>query len=101
MSPLPCRSMQPPLGMNRTIAPGVHVPGQDALAPVVGSAQCPSLARSPRGGAPAGGLALGRPLASGRPSGSGGDGWPVGQPAGNVLLLMVTLELPVLAKLVT
>src|SRR5258708_4977552 len=88
MSPVPCWPRQPPLGMKMTTAPGVDAPGHATPLPLDVSTQCPSLARSPRGGAPAGGLALGSPVASGSPSGSGGAAWPVGHPAGNVLLLM-------------
>src|SRR6266852_3995355 len=101
MSPWPCRSRHPPLGMKKTTAPGVQAPGHATLLPVEVSTQWPSLARSPFGGVPAGGLALGRPAASGSPSWSGGDGCPAGQFAGNVLLLMVTLEFPLFWKLVT
>src|SRR6266853_3862490 len=101
MSPLPCRSRHPPLGMKKTTAPGVHDAGQATLLPVDVSTQCPSLARSPFGGVPGAGPSLGSPTARGSRSPSGGDCCPVGQPAGNVLLLMVTLELPPAGKLVT
>jgi hypothetical protein len=74
--------------MKMTTAPGVHAPGHATPLPVDVSTQCPSLARSPRGGDPAGGLALGSPVASGIPSPSGGEGSPAGHPAGNVLLFM-------------
>src|SRR5438132_11810558 len=87
--------------MKRTIAPGVTELGQLWLAPLVVLTQWPSLARSPRGGMPAGGVALGKPFAGGSPSWSGGAAAPLGQPAGNVPLLMVTDELPVLWKVVT
>src|SRR5467141_4483033 len=99
MSPVPCWSRHPPLGMKNTTAPGVHAPGHATPLPVDVSTQCPSLARSPRGGVAGGGLALGRPAASGSPSWSGGEGWPAGHPPAKVALLMVTV--PPLVKLVT
>src|SRR5437879_6032300 len=75
MSPPPWRFRQvellPPPGMNQTTAPGVTFPGQAIPLPVVGSTQWPSLARSPRDGVPAGGLALGRPAATGTDWNSG------------------------------
>src|SRR6266853_6419912 len=106
MSPPPCRFRhggEPPTppGMTNATAPGVTAPGHAMLLPVVTSTQCRSLARSPLGGAAGAGSALGRPAASGMPSPSGGDGAPLGQPAGYVLLLMVTLAPPPAEKLVT
>src|SRR5690348_6907468 len=91
MSPPPCRFKQtdvdPPPGMKNATAPGVNVPGRVAFDPVLGSTQWASFARSPRGGVPAAGSALGRPAATGGCSKSGGVAPPDGQ------LLMVTLPL--------
>src|SRR2546428_14141013 len=85
--------------MKNTTAPGVHAPGHATALPVDVSTQCPSLARSPRGGVAGGGLALGRPVASGSPSWSGGEGLPAGPPAADGPVVMVTG--PPLAELVT
>src|SRR2546430_8706633 len=46
--------------------------------PVLVSTQCPSLARSPRGGVAATGFVLGSVLASGGCFASSGVSWPVG-----------------------
>src|SRR2546428_12590175 len=77
--------------MKNTTAPGVHAPGHATALPVDVSTQCPSLARSPRGGVAGGGLALGRPVGSGSPSWAGGEGWPAGHPAADGPLLMVAV----------
>src|SRR5256885_16331526 len=60
-----------PPGMTQTTAPGVTVAGHATLLPVLGSTQWPSFPRSPLGAVPAGGFALGRPLATGMDSKSG------------------------------
>ncbi len=76
--------------MKNTTAPGVQPDGHLTSLPVVGFTQWCSLARSPLGGVPAGGLPLGRvEAAGGRVYPSGGTTVLVGQ------LGMVTLALPV------
>src|SRR2546430_95729 len=75
MSPPPCRFRQVevlPPGMKSCTAPTVHPAGQATLAPVVGSTQCAAFARSPYGGVPGAGSALGMPAPIGIPSPSGG-----------------------------
>src|SRR5256712_9687164 len=59
MSPPPWRFKQvevfPPPGMKNSTAPTVQADGHATLAPVAGLTQCPSFARSPRGGVAGGG----------------------------------------------
>src|SRR2546428_3143924 len=69
MSPPPWRFKQvevfPPPGMKNSTAPTVQADGHATLAPVAGLTQCPSFARSPRGGVAGGGA----PFPGGGPGG--------------------------------
>src|SRR2546428_8812919 len=62
MSPPPWRFKQvevfPPPGMKNSTAPTVQADGHATLAPVAGLTQCPSFARSPRGGVAGAGVPL-------------------------------------------
>src|SRR5437763_16787806 len=93
MSPPPCIQTQPPDGMYTLTAPGLTVDALHAtLAPVAGLTHSFSFARSPRGGVPARGSAFGKVLTRGGFAWSGTVAAPAGQPAGKVLLLMITDE---------
>src|SRR2546427_13240457 len=83
MSPPPWRFKQvevfPPPGMKNSTAPTVQADGHATLAPVAGLTQCPSFARSPRGGVAGGGVFFwGRGPPGGAPSSWGGGGGPGG-----------------------
>src|SRR2546428_13220101 len=73
MSPPPWRFKQvevfPPPGIKNSTAPTVQAEGHATLAPVAGLTQCPSFARSPRGGVAGGGgpVRVGRPGRALRP----------------------------------
>src|SRR2546427_2595120 len=83
MSPPPWRFKQvevfPPPGMKNSTAPTVQADGHATLAPVAGLTQCPSFARSPRGGVAGGGALFGGGGPRGVPPPSGGGG---GAPGG-------------------
>src|SRR2546427_12821672 len=96
MSPPPWRFKQvevfPPPGMKNSTAPTVQADGHATLAPVAGLTQCPSFARSPRGGVAGGGVLFRGGGARGRaPPFRGGGGAPGGvvvvKPAGSFLAL--------------
>src|SRR5256885_13851192 len=79
MSPPPWRFKQvevfPPPGMKNSTAPTVQADGHATLAPVAGLTQCPSFARSPRGGvAGGGGPFWGGGAGGGAPPSPGGGG---------------------------
>src|SRR5438445_6949858 len=101
MSPPPWRFKQvevfPPPGMKNSTAPTVQADGHATLAPVAGLTQCPSFARSPRGGVAGAGSLFGRAGPSGLPSFFGGGGWPLGA----VLIVTLALPVPVLAQFVS
>src|SRR2546422_4616485 len=83
MSPPPWRFKQvevfPPPGMKNSTAPTVQADGHATLAPVAGLTQCPSFARSPRGGvAGGGGPVWGGGARGGPPPSRGGGGAPGG-----------------------
>src|SRR2546426_8881871 len=82
MSPPPWRFKQvevfPPPGMKNSTAPTVQADGHATLAPVAGLTQCPSFARSPRGGVAGGGAPFGGGGPRGRPPRSRGGEWALG-----------------------
>src|SRR2546425_8346550 len=82
MSPPPWRFKQvevfPPPGMKNSTAPTVQADGHATLAPVAGLTQCPSFARSPRGGVAGGGAPFGGGGPGGLPSLFRRRGWALG-----------------------
>src|SRR2546428_4586364 len=92
MSPPPWRFKQvevfPPPGMKNSTAPTVQADGHATLAPVAGLTQCPSFARSPRGGVAGGGA----PFRGGGPRGVAPRFRGGGGPAGAVLVFTVAVS---------